>query len=320
MAVRRMAELTIGPILFHWPAKQKLDFYARIADEAPVSTVYLGEVVCSKRSPFFDEHILDVAERLERAGKKVVLSSLAEVMLKREREAVRELAAIPDREIEINDNSGLFHATGRAHRIGALMNCYNEATLEALVRRGATHVCLPAELPRESVAVMAARGRELGIGVEVQVFGRISLALSARCYHARAHGRTKDSCLFVCEEDPDGMTLSTVEGAPFLAVNGIQTLSHTYLNLLGELDEVTALGVTQLRLSPHTQDMVTTAQIFRDRLDGRIDTEAAQARLQALRPDASFANGFWRGKAGHTFAPALVSSSQLVASAAAKRG
>jgi len=296
-----MAELTIGPILFHWPAQKKLDFYARIADEAPVSTVYLGEVVCSKRAPFFDDHLLETAERLERAGKKVVLSSLCEVMLKRERAAMRELVAIPDHEVEINDNSGLYHATGRPHRIGALMNCYNEATLDALVRRGATHVCLPAELPRDSVALMARRGAELGVGVETQVFGRVSLAVSARCYHARAHGRVKDNCQFVCEEDEDGMTLRSVDGQPFLAVNGIQTLSYAYVDLLAELDDIVALGVTHLRLSPHAQDMVATAQIFRDRLDGRLAVEEAQARLRALRPDATFANGFWRGRAGRAF-------------------
>jgi collagenase-like PrtC family protease len=301
-----MAELTIGPILFHWTGDRKRDFYARIADEAPVSTVYLGEVICSKRSPFFDEHIPEVAERLERAGKKVVSSSLCEVMLKREREAMREHAAIPDREIEINDNSGLFHATGRPHRIGGLFNCYNEATLDALVKRGATHVCLPAELPRASVALMAARGRERGVGIEHQVFGRASLAVSARCYHARAHGRVKDNCQFVCEEDEDGMTLKTVEGAPFLAVNGIQTLSYAYLNLLGDLDDLVALGVTHLRLSPHTQDMVATAEIFRDRLDGRLGVEEAQAKLKELRPDATFANGFWKGRAGHTFTTARI--------------
>ncbi len=296
-----MAELTIGPILFHWPAEQKLDFYARIADEAPVSTVYLGEVICSKRAPFFDHHIPEVAERLERGGKKVVLSSLCEVMLKRERDAMQELTAVADREVEINDNSGLFHITGRPHRIGGLFNCYNEATLEALVKRGATHVTLLAELPRDAVAVLARRGAELGIGVEMQIFGRMSLAVSARCYHARAHGRVKDNCQFVCEEDPDGMALRTVDGAAFLAVNGVQTLSHSYLNLIGELDNIAAMGLSHLRLSPHSQDMVATARIFRDRLDHRIDTTEAQARLAALSPATTFSNGFWHKRAGHSW-------------------
>ncbi|MEH6359796.1 MAG: hypothetical protein V7761_03595 [Amylibacter sp.] len=80
-----MTKLTLGPILFHWRAQQKIDFYARIADEAEIDTVYLGEVICSKRSPFFDKHYAEMTERLERGGKTVVFSTLAEVMLKRER-------------------------------------------------------------------------------------------------------------------------------------------------------------------------------------------------------------------------------------------
>jgi len=61
------ANLTLGPILFHWDADKKRDFYARVADEAPVEVIYLGEVICSKRSPFFERHYPEVIERLERA-------------------------------------------------------------------------------------------------------------------------------------------------------------------------------------------------------------------------------------------------------------
>lgn len=45
-------KLTIGPIQFHWPASVWRDFYFRMADEAPVEKVYIGEVICSKRAPF----------------------------------------------------------------------------------------------------------------------------------------------------------------------------------------------------------------------------------------------------------------------------
>ena len=40
-------ELTLGPNLFNWAPEQWRDFYFRIADEAPVETVYLGETICS---------------------------------------------------------------------------------------------------------------------------------------------------------------------------------------------------------------------------------------------------------------------------------
>lgn len=301
MALIMTVRLTLGPILFHWPAEQKLDFYARIADEAPIDTVYLGEVVCSKRTPFFEEHYEAVASRLERGGKTVVMSSLAEIMLKREREMIIEFAAIAAHEIEVNDASALFHLDGRPHRLGALMNVYNEETLSVLAARGATHVTPPWEVPRTALAVLAARAKTLGVGFEVQAFGRASLALSARCYHARAHGRTKDNCQFVCAEDADGMTLRGMDGAAFLAINGIQTLSHAYVDLSGDLEDLLALGPTDLRLSPHTLDMAGVARAFRDALDGRIAPAEAHRRIAELADAAPFANGFFHGQPGHLY-------------------
>lgn len=292
------SELTLGPILFHWPAEQKLDFYARIADEAPVDTVYLGEVICSKRSPFFDKHYDEVAERLMRGGKKVVFSSLAEVMIKRERNMMAGFCETEDFEVEINDTSGLFYMSGKPHRVGPLMNTYNDETLAYQAGRGATHFGLPVELPRDAAVVLAQKASELGVELEIQVFGRASLALSARCYHARAHGRIKDNCQFVCEEDPDGMPLNTLDNQAFLSINGIQTLSHTYLNYLAELEDMQALGISHFRLSPHTQNMVEIADVFRKALDGETGAAEAQTRLETLGIPAPFSNGFWHGQAG----------------------
>jgi len=293
------SQLTIAPILFHWSAEQKLDFYARIADEAPVDVVYLGEVVCSKRTPFFEKHYDEVAERLTRAGKTVVFSTLAEVMLKRERNMIAGFCELEDYELEVNDSSALWHLEDKPYRVGSLMNVYNEDTMAYLAGKGATHFSLPSELPRDSVAILAARAKELGVTTEVQVFGRVSLALSARCYHARAHGRIKDNCQFVCEEDPDGMPLNTLEKEEFLTVNGIQTLSHTYLNLLVELDDMKNIGVTHFRLVPHTQDMVAVANIFREALDNTASAEESGEKLTALGIPAPFSNGFWHGQPGH---------------------
>lgn len=292
-------KLTLGPILYHWDADTKRDFYARIADEAPVDTVYLGEVICSKRTPFFEAHLPEVIERLERGGKQVVLSSLSEVVIKRERNMMRDFCAIDDHEIELNNTSGLFHIDGRPHRLGPLMNVYNEQTLKWLVGKGATHVSLPVEVPRQVVGGMAAAARDLGVGVEVQVFGRASLAVSARCYHARAHCRTKDNCQFVCEEDPDGMPLTTVTGQSFLVVNGIQTLSQSYVCLADEIDEMAQMGVGHFRILPQKVDMIAVARTFADRIAGLIDGAETAARLAALDLPAPLSNGFWHGGEGH---------------------
>lgn len=288
----------MAPILFHWSAEDKLAFYQRIAD-APVDDVYLGEVICSKRAPFFEKHYDEVAGALTKAGKQVVFSTLAEVMLKRERHMIAGFCALEDFPLEINDSSALWHLKDKPYRVGPLMNVYNEDTMAYLAARGAAHFSLPPELPRDSVAILAAKAKELGASIEVQVFGRLSLALSARCYHARAHGRIKDNCQFVCEQDPDGMPLNTLDNQEFLSVNGIQTLSHSYLNLIGELQDLQDMGVTHFRLSPHTVDMVAVAEIFRAVLDDETTAQDGRAQLDALDIQAPFVNGFWHGQAGH---------------------
>jgi collagenase-like PrtC family protease len=63
------SELTLGPVLFNWQPEAWRDFYFRIADEAPVTAVYLGEVVCFKRAPLFETYLAEVAARLRTARK-----------------------------------------------------------------------------------------------------------------------------------------------------------------------------------------------------------------------------------------------------------
>ena len=294
-----MTRLTLGPIAYHWSAEKRRDFYARIADEAPVDEVYLGEVICSKRAPFHEADLPTTIERLERAGKTVILSTLAEVMLTRERKATADLAAMEAPEIEINNAAGLLARGKRPHRIGPFMNAYNEATIAWMAGQGATHVCLPTELPGPAIAIAARSARALGLGVEVQVFGRASLAVSARCYHARAHGRTKDNCQFVCEADPDGMPLRTRDDAPVLRVNGIQTQSESYVNLMPESGRLVADGVTHLRLMPQGVDMVAVSALFRSVLEGGTLLDEADERLRKLLVQTSFSNGFYYGQAGY---------------------
>lgn len=288
--------LTLGPVLYNWDAGAWRDFYFRIADEAPVDTVSIGEVVCSKRLPFFVDSMPEVLERLVRGGKEVLLSSLQLVALERERRQTAELARNDDFMVEANDISCLYHLDGRPHALGPFVNVYNEATAALFAARGARRVCLPPELPAASIAAIAAAVPELG--VEVFAFGRVPLAISARCYHARLHKLTKDNCRFVCEKDPDGLAVDTLDGGHFLTMNGVQTLSHTCANLLGEADDLRAMGVRALRLSPQHCDMVAVARLFRDVLDGQLAADAATERLAAIYPGAAFANGFIHGQVG----------------------
>ena len=292
-------ELTLGPVLFNWLPDVWRDFYFRMADEAPVDTVVIGEVVCSKRAPFFAEHVPAVVERLQAAGRRVVLASPILVTLERERDAVRELVATAgDFLVEANDMGCLAQLAGRPHWVGPFVNVYNEATLAWVAGRGATSVSLPGELTGAAVAALAGAARPLGVDLEVQAFGRLPLAISVRCYHARAQGLHKDNCRFVCAEDPDGLEVTTLDGEDFLAVNGTQTLSHTYVALTAEVPELRALGVRRLRLSPHSCDMVAVSRLFRELADGALGAAEAQARLAVLAGPVRLSNGFYHDREG----------------------
>src|SRR5579859_7485675 len=192
-------QLSLGPVLYNWQPERWRDFYFRIAEEAPVDVVAIGEVVCSKRAPFFEAHLPAVIERLQNAGKQVLPSSLVLVSQRRERRQTAALAEMPDSLIEVNDLTCLRSIAGRPHAIGPFVNIYNEASAAFHARQGAVRICLPPELPLASVAAIA--GALPQVSIEVFAFGRVPLAISARCYHARIHKLAKDNCRFVCEKD-----------------------------------------------------------------------------------------------------------------------
>ena len=292
------SHLTLGPVLYNWPAETWRDFYFQVADEAPVNTVFLGEVVCSKRAALFDPHLEAVVTRLENAGKTTVFSTLAEVSSAIDRRLVKRVAAEEEFTVEANDASALWHLGTRPHTIGPYMNVYNEDALRFFVGNGAQSICLPPEMPASGIAALGALAGDLGVALEVQIYGRIPLALSARCYHARAHGRTKDSCQFVCDLDADGMVLNTSQDQPFLTINGIQTLSYTCLNLAGELGDLSASGVSRFRISPQSTGTVAVTKIFRALLDHALEPDEASAELREHGIDAPFANGFYHARPG----------------------
>ncbi len=289
-------QLTLGPVQFHWEPEVWRDFYFRIADEAPVETVVTGEVVCSKRKPFYDKVLPDVIERLQKAGKKVYVGSLLLVTLERERKQTEVLMKQSDIPVEVSDITCLLNMAGRPHSIGPYINTYNEATAAYFARNGANRICLPPELPGSSVAAITAAVPEAEM--EVFAFGRLPLAISARCYHARLHSLSKDNCQFVCDKDLDGLTVDTLDGEHFLAMNGVQTMSYTVSNLIGEAAALRDMGVKALRLSPQHCDMVAVAKTFRAVLDGKMEAAAGVAALQTIYPAATFSNGFAHGSVG----------------------
>nr|CAD6406017.1 U32 family peptidase [Rhizobium sp. Q54] len=290
------ATLTLGPVLYLWDGPKWRDFYFRIADEADVSRVVIGETVCSKRLHFTEPHIAEVVERLTAAGKEVVFSTLAMVTLERETQHVRNLIANAADLVEASDLSALGLLNGKPHVIGPLINVYNAATARLLAARGARTICLPPELPMDSISAIAAGAPD--VEYEIFAFGRMPLAISARCAHARSKGHIKDNCQFVCGDEPDGLPVRTLDRQSFLVLNGVQTVSHTCQMVAAEMPALREAGISRFRLSPQDCDMVGIAAVFNDLLQDRVGVEEAIARVETLYPGAPLSNGFLHAREG----------------------
>ena len=215
-----------------------------------------------------------------------------------EMQQVIELSESTDLLIEANDIGTAALLTGRPHVIGPFVNIYNEATLEYLANQGAIRISLPWELPSESLTALAGPANA---ELEVQAFGRVPLAISARCYHARAHGLRKSKCRFVCADDLNGMNVEILDGESFLSINGCQTLSHTVASLMGELDGLQEIGLSGFRIWPHAINMIAVGQTFREVLDGWITGEEGQEKLAEHVDFAPFSNGFYHGEEGAAY-------------------
>ena len=106
---------------------------------------------------------------------------------------------------------------------------------------------------------------------------------------------------------PASSSAAKIPTVCFLAVNGEQTLSHSYGCGLNDMEVLLKAGVPSFRLSPHSCDMVAVARLFRNALDdardGRLDSDAAGRALERLMPEAEFSNGFLAGRPGAEFVP-----------------
>lgn len=289
-------KLALGPLLYYWPHDTVLGFYAEIA-AAPVDTVYLGEVVCSRRHEVGFEEWLAIGERLAAAGKEVVLSTQALTESEGDLKLVRRAVANGRFRVEANDWGAARLLSGtRGWVAGPHLNVYNPQTLDLVAELGATRWVAPVEATREMLAGTLAE-RPAGIEAEVFGFGRMPLALSARCFTARRYSRQKEDCGYVCLEFPDGMALETREGQPFLAVNGIQTQSAGVYCLVEELAALREAGAELLRVNPQSRGAAQVLRVLRAAIDGGLGVHDAHAALAECAPGKLW-SGFWHGRAG----------------------
>lgn len=291
----RTPRLSLGPLLYFWPQEKVVAFYRQAADW-PVDTVYLGETVCSKRRQLRLNDWLDIAGDLTAAGKQVVLSTLALLEAESELQALKRICDNQHFLVEANDISAAQLRGGRPFVAGPALNIYNHRALQRLADTGLKRWVAPVELSRDALETVQRR-RPQGVETEVFAFGRLPLAYSARCFTARSFDLPKDQCDLRCLRYPEGLTLYTRDDQPFLCLNGIQTQSARHHNLLTVVDDLRALGVDLLRISPQPEGTETVVELFHRTLRLEMDQLEAAKQIAALTVGQT-CNGYWHGRPG----------------------
>lgn len=296
MSVTPGLQLTLGPLLYYWTRDQVFDFYERAA-AWPVRTIYIGETVCTKRHELRLVDWQEIGRKLADRGKEVVFSTPELIESEADLRTLRKIAANGEFRVEANDIGSVRLLAGKVPFVaGPYLNIYSRPTLEFYRGLGASRWVMPIEVGRDGLAAILEPG-DLGMETEVFSFGRLPLAISARCFTARYNDLHKDECAFRCLEHPDGLTVTTQDNDLFLTMNGLQTQSARVYDLARELPAMARLGVNLARVSPqstHTDLVVKTLDAV---LRGALEPAAAVAELGRLAP-APLCNGYWHGRPG----------------------
>lgn len=283
-------KIALGPILYFWEKPKILDFYDGIRD-TPIDIIYLGETVCAKRRSLLTDDWIELARELSNTGKEVVLSSLTLLESSGDLKNLRKLCDNGEFTVEANDIAAvqILSENGVPFTTGPAVNIYNSRTLELLHKQGLKRWVMPVEMSREALAELLQAQQTSGvkdtIETEVFAYGRMPLAYSARCFTARAADRPKDDCQLECIHYPEGIPLDSQEGQHVFNINGIQTQSADFLNLLDQWQDMAAMGVDILRISPELS-----------KLHHIIEQLAQQSPLPADADNQC--NGYWFGRPG----------------------
>jgi collagenase-like PrtC family protease len=287
-------KIALGPISYCWE-KDKVEAFYQAAAQSQVDTVYLGETVCSRRREVKLSYYLTLARLLREAGKEVVLSTMALIEAQSEIGELRKYIDNGEFTIEANDMAAVHyaHEAKLPFVCGPSINNYNRASLDILHSCGMTRFVMPSELSKDWL--MKVTANKPPFEIEVMGHGYMPLAHSARCFTAKHFGLRKDNCETICKSHPKGMLAQTQEDQPLLRLNGIQTQSAAYIDLISEISAMQALGVNYFRVSPTALSSIELAD----------ELCSALAKQQAPQSQSSSqsCNGYWFGEAGFNQVP-----------------
>ncbi|MHC9510159.1 U32 family peptidase [Kangiella sp. M94] len=285
---------TLAAVPYFWTKQAYQDFYQQVAD-TDIDAVYLGETVCSKRRSMTLQDWIEIGKLLASNGKQVVLSAMTLLEAESELNYLKNIVQQGDFLIEANDMSAIQVANqaSRPFVAGNAINIYNNQSLSLFNKLGMTRWNIPVELGQQDLKPVVPKAQELGVELEYQVYGRMPLAYSARCFTARHHDLPKDRCQFKCKDDVEGIPVKTREGDSFAQINGIQTQSGKVSNLLNHWQKLEAAGIDYARIVPVAPE--TTLEVIHALTDA---INSNQATVNFTDNTREYCNGYWFQMAG----------------------
>ncbi|MBS9778467.1 MAG: U32 family peptidase [Gammaproteobacteria bacterium] len=253
-------EYSLAPILYKVPDDDIVAFYNETKKIDALHSLSIGETVCTKRSRAKHKLLFNIAENMANAGKEVYISTPALIMDKNDIDYTTKIIKESEFPIEANDltSISLCLEYGKAFSVGALVNTYNENTLQYFFNKGALKVSLPFEIPVESAVKIATSKNHK---VEFTAYGKVPLSMSARCYHAKHYGKNKRTCAFVCEAHKTGMEISTIENQKILLVNGTMVMSPKTTYFLDKLELFNGSNIDSFKIIP--DDLNSTLKLLK---------------------------------------------------------
>lgn len=285
-------KISVAAVPYFWSKEKYQSFYKAVA-QSPVDIVYLGETVCSKRRTMKLEDWIEIAQKLRQAGKQVALSTMTLLEADSELGVLRKICQQNEFLIEANDTAAIQIAasSNNTFTIGSAINSYNNTSLQLYQKMGMTRWCPPVELGQQDLLAMMPLLKSLKLELEYQVFGRLPLAFSARCFTARHHQLPKDHCQFKCLEDEQGILVKTQEGDDFAQINGIQTQSSKVCNLLKQWREMRDFGIDILRVMPVSAD--DTLEVVNQLAAMIKNDNVISLDTSRLDHQYQYCNGYW---------------------------
>ncbi|MBI5789251.1 MAG: U32 family peptidase [Candidatus Schekmanbacteria bacterium] len=293
--------ISLGTAPYNWGRKRLLEFYLDELADVSADEVYVGNNICHQREILTNEDLKNIAQALNRQGKKGYFSTLTLCTKAEEVDGLNEKCRYFDG-VEVNMIGFLnqLKDTDKEIVLGPYLNLYNWKSAAYMQKFHPVKLVASFEIPLDSIADIADKS---GIPVEVMAWGNISTALSWRCYTARAVNRSRENCGKICFEYPEGMLLKSVENEDLFRIDGLQVLSAKTHSLIEYLPLLAEKQISSIRIYPSMENTGKIVDVFRQVIAAHLTAKTGGEQLVSYAPHG-VCNGWFLGKPGWEYVAA----------------